>query len=679
MAPSPPLPLTSDDLLRTRAPLERATQLPGAAFTDPAVLEWELAQLFRGGWICAGHVDQVRERGRLPDGRRRRARACSWSPTTTASRARSPTPAATAARACSTRPRAACARLQCPYHAWSYGFDGALRSAPFTEGLEDFDARCYGLHAGAPGGRRGHRAARPLRRGAAAARSTSATCARTSPATGCGELRRARADRLRGRRQLEGDRRELQRVPALPGRAPRAQPALALPVGRDDRRRRRVVRRLDDAAPRASTTMAADGGARAAADRRADRADQRSVLYFLLFPNTLVSLHPDYVMLHTLWPRAPGSHARWSASGSSSPRRWPPTASTPPTPSSSGTRSTARTGDVCELTQRGMGSRGVHPGPLHDAGGRRARVRRDGGRPLPRGAARPRERSTGDGGRVRATTRSSSAAATTASPPAAYLARAGLRVCVLERRDVARRRVRDRGAVARPARVARLLRRLDAAAEGRRRPASCATSATTRSRSTRRSPRSPPTARPILFHNDTAARRRRRSRRVSPHDAAAMPGVRGAAGARRGRPAAADAAPAAGGRLAPPGRPARAAARGRPRRRACAAARSARALPGADDVGRRPARRLVRGRRAQGRLRLDRRRRRVGRPAHARHRLQPAPPRARRARGRLRRVGARARRDGRDLRGDRGQRPRRRRRRSAPRRRSRRSTSPAGA
>ena len=25
-----------------------------------------------------------------------------------------------------------------------------------------------------------------------------------------------------------------------------------------------------------------------------------------LFPNALVSLHPDYVMLHTLWPREPG-------------------------------------------------------------------------------------------------------------------------------------------------------------------------------------------------------------------------------------------------------------------------------------------------------------------------------------------------------------------------------------
>jgi Rieske 2Fe-2S family protein len=32
--------------------------------------------------------------------------------------------------------------------------------------------------------------------------------------------------------------------------------------------------------------------------------DISSVLYFVLFPNALVSLHPDYVMLHTLWPRA---------------------------------------------------------------------------------------------------------------------------------------------------------------------------------------------------------------------------------------------------------------------------------------------------------------------------------------------------------------------------------------
>src|SRR6201999_1092356 len=56
-----PLPIA--DVERTRLPLERATQLPGAAFTDPTVLAWEVEHVFAAGWVCAAHVDQVRERG----------------------------------------------------------------------------------------------------------------------------------------------------------------------------------------------------------------------------------------------------------------------------------------------------------------------------------------------------------------------------------------------------------------------------------------------------------------------------------------------------------------------------------------------------------------------------------------------------------------------------------------
>ena len=67
-----------------------------------------------------------------------------------------------------------------------------------------------------------------------------------------------------------------------------------------------------------------------------------------------------------------------------------------------------------------------------------------------------------------------------------------------------------------------------------------------------------------------------------------------------------------------------------------------RLLPRDDDVGRRPAGRLVRARRVQGRDGVDRRRRRVGRTTDAGHRLQPAPSRARRARRRAGPLGARA-------------------------------------
>src|SRR3954462_9416891 len=142
---NPALPLYAAEIERTRAPLERATMLPGAAFTDPEVLEWECANLFRHGWVCAGHAGQVSERGRFvvvevggesvvvvgdDDGLTR-----AFLNTCRHRGARLVDDAEGRLR-----------RLQCPYHAWTYGFDGALRSAPFTEGLVDFDPGCYGLH-----------------------------------------------------------------------------------------------------------------------------------------------------------------------------------------------------------------------------------------------------------------------------------------------------------------------------------------------------------------------------------------------------------------------------------------------------------------------------------------------------------------------------------------------------
>ena len=178
---------------------------------------------------------------------------------------------------------------------------------------------------------------------------------------------------------------------------------------------------------------------------------------------------------------------------------------------------------------------------------------------------------------------------------------------------------------------------------------------------------------PIFFFNEpklTAAS----VGRFSERDGRGLRGLRGPVRANRLVPAADDAPRAPGARLAPARRPPVAAARGRPRRRAVQARRP-RPGPHLHHVGRRPARRLVRARWPEGLDRLERRGRRLGGPAHARHRVQPPSPRARGDRRDPGRLGPGDRRHGCDQPGDRPLGRGRRAPRSAPARRSPRSTS----
>ena len=51
-------------------------------------------------------------------------------------------------------------------------------------------------------------------------------------------------------------------------------------------------------------TMSMDGKRRRAYLPGLSETQRQQVVYFAIYPNFLLSLHPDYVMTHTLWPRA---------------------------------------------------------------------------------------------------------------------------------------------------------------------------------------------------------------------------------------------------------------------------------------------------------------------------------------------------------------------------------------
>jgi Rieske 2Fe-2S family protein len=109
-------------------------------------------------------------------------------------------------------------------------------------------------------------------------------------------------------------------------------------------------------------SMTPDGSTARACLPGLDPADTRRVYYYAVFPNLLLTLHPDYMMTHTLEPKAvdrtevvcdfhfhPDELARPAFDASDALAFWDMT--------------NRQDWHVCELAQQGIGSRGYRPGP----------------------------------------------------------------------------------------------------------------------------------------------------------------------------------------------------------------------------------------------------------------------------------------------------------------------------
>jgi phenylpropionate dioxygenase-like ring-hydroxylating dioxygenase large terminal subunit len=132
-----------DDVQELRDSLAGGATLPASWYSDAAVLRREQDAIFRRTWQYAGRLDQVAEPG-------------DWFTTVAGTipvvitRDRSGTVNAFV-NVCRHRGHIVATgaghreTLQCPYHAWTYGLDGALRTAPRSEREPDFDADAFSL------------------------------------------------------------------------------------------------------------------------------------------------------------------------------------------------------------------------------------------------------------------------------------------------------------------------------------------------------------------------------------------------------------------------------------------------------------------------------------------------------------------------------------------------------
>ncbi|MBA2295710.1 MAG: aromatic ring-hydroxylating dioxygenase subunit alpha [Actinobacteria bacterium] len=117
--------------------------LPYDWYVDPAVLRREQEALFARSWQYAARAEQVAEPGQL---------ATAWAGSLPVLVARARDGELRGFRnVCRHRGHILCASdsrresIQCPYHAWTYGLNGALRSAPRADREPCFDRSQLGL------------------------------------------------------------------------------------------------------------------------------------------------------------------------------------------------------------------------------------------------------------------------------------------------------------------------------------------------------------------------------------------------------------------------------------------------------------------------------------------------------------------------------------------------------
>ncbi|MEP6666184.1 MAG: aromatic ring-hydroxylating dioxygenase subunit alpha [Nocardioidaceae bacterium] len=299
---STPAPLDPDELALALKPFGSGRMLPKAAYVDPGVLEWERHNIF-SGWLCLGRSSDVPSRCsrkayslgqsgvllvRGDDGVLRAfENACRH-------RGHELLPCGTA-----DQPKA----IVCPYHAWSYEFDGSLRGAPGFKDHTDFDQAYFSLYQMPVQEWHGWVFVDPA--GVAGAFAEHVGELEDIVARYDGETLRTHVthtyDVASNWKVIVENYQECYHCSMIHPELCRVSPPTS---GENiDRPGEWVGGWMDLRA--GAETMSLDGRSKGSVMARLDEAEQHTVMYLAVLPNLLISLHPDYIMSHLLTPISP--------------------------------------------------------------------------------------------------------------------------------------------------------------------------------------------------------------------------------------------------------------------------------------------------------------------------------------------------------------------------------------
>ena len=328
-------------------------------YTDPEVFREELERFFFGMWVCAGRSEQIEKAGDYF-----LAEVASESVIVTldsAERVRA------FYNVCRHRGTQICkegegkfaGRIQCPYHAWTYGLDGRLLAAPHMEQVE-FRKEDYPLRTVAAEVWDGHiflnlgEDVRPLAE-------QLADLPKKFAAWDMGELRVFKRERYEVKanwKLIVLNYNECLHCPVLHPMLNRVTDYLS--GENEDPQPTYIGGTMEFKG--AAETMSVDGVKRRDFLPGLSREQCKQVLYYAIYPNLFLSLHPDYVMVHRLWPKRvdrtdvvtewlfhPREMAKADFCGDDVVALWDAT--------------NREDWGITEQSQKGIGSRGYVPGP----------------------------------------------------------------------------------------------------------------------------------------------------------------------------------------------------------------------------------------------------------------------------------------------------------------------------
>ncbi|MFL6595451.1 MAG: aromatic ring-hydroxylating oxygenase subunit alpha [Chthoniobacterales bacterium] len=252
-----------------------------------------------------------------------------------------------------------CAAIQCPYHAWTYAVDGRLVGAPHMDEAPGFDKANYSLGTVAVGEWEGFIFVN-------LANNPKPLAEYFAPLAG--KFADWNLPQLRSAKRIGYDVganwklifENYSECYHCPGVHPMLSKVSPYDSAENDLDEGPFLGGFMTINKGASLTMSGNACARPVGELRGE--DHARVFYYSIFPNMLLSMHPDYVMVHQLWPEAPDRTrivCDWlfhpDAAGNSEFR--------PQDAVEFWDITNRQDWHVCELSQQGITSRAYRPGP----------------------------------------------------------------------------------------------------------------------------------------------------------------------------------------------------------------------------------------------------------------------------------------------------------------------------